>query len=628
MKNLILLLFITISFYTNAQVQLDSTNLPIIIINTKGLEIPDEPKIEAEMKIIDNGDGELNHITDSVYAYDDKIGIEIRGSSSQMFPKKSYGFETRDSAGENNDVALLGLPKENDWVLYAPYSDKTLLRNVLVYKLANQLGVYASRSKFCEVILNGKYIGVYVLLEKIKRNKNRVNIKKLEPEDNADDALTGGYIVQIDRVDNTKAGWYSPYKPRANNSAKVWYVIEYPKTGDLIPEQENYIKTYVTNFEAVMNRADYNNPFTGYYDLININTFIDFYLINEFSKNVDAYRLSTFMYKDRDSKDGKLCLGPVWDFNLAFGNGDYDFAYLSSGWEAYVNNNSDLLSPFWVAKLISDPLFLNNFKARWNELKNTVFNYDSISNYIDTQTILIENARERNFQTWPVIGTYVWPNYYIGISYKDEIDYLKNFIKDRTSWINSMLDSNFGVIKWENPILEKVSNEVKLPLNSFIDSLYNIDSVAFLSEDGKLNLSLVDDSLIIKVVNSGNYNFRGAGYINGKIVSLSPLYNINTERTSVSSGDDYYPKKFNLEQNYPNPFNPITIIRYSLPERSYVSLQIFDLLGREVTTLIQGEKSPGNYEIEFNSFGLSSGVYFYKLTTDNYLSIKKMIVIK
>ena len=153
-----------------------SSNLPIIAINTFGTPIPDEPKIKAEMGVVDNGPGQINHISDSFNGYHGWINIEIRGESAQMFPKKSYGFETQDSLGENNNVALLGLPEENDWILYGPYSDKTLIKNVLSLKLSRDMGRYASRTQYCEVFINESYQGLYVLMEKIKQDSNRVDI--------------------------------------------------------------------------------------------------------------------------------------------------------------------------------------------------------------------------------------------------------------------------------------------------------------------------------------------------------------------------------------------------------------------------------------------------------------------
>src|SRR5690606_24210146 len=160
-----------------------SSNLPIVVINTNGQIIPDDEKITADMGIIYNGPGIRNNITDPFNNYNGKIGIEVRGSTSQWFPKKQYAVETRDISGEDTSVSLLGFPEESDWILFAPYNDKSLMRDVLVYKVSSLLGRYASRSMYCEVVLNSEYVGVYVLLEKVKRDGDRVDIKKLEPGD-------------------------------------------------------------------------------------------------------------------------------------------------------------------------------------------------------------------------------------------------------------------------------------------------------------------------------------------------------------------------------------------------------------------------------------------------------------
>ena len=144
----------------------------------------------------------------------EKLELKFVVHHHNMFPKKQYAVETRDALGNDLDVSLLGFPEESDWILFAPYNDKSLMRDVLVYKIAASMGRYASRSKFCEVVLNDEYIGVYVLLEKVKRDANRVNIKKLEPPDISGDALTGGYIIKIDKTDGeNNDGWYSTYLP-------------------------------------------------------------------------------------------------------------------------------------------------------------------------------------------------------------------------------------------------------------------------------------------------------------------------------------------------------------------------------------------------------------------------------
>jgi len=172
--------------------------LPLVFINTNGREIPDELKILVDIGITWNGEGEDNYTSGEFNHYYGKVGIEIRGSSSQMFPKKSYGFETRNQVGEDIDFPILGLPEEGDWILYAPYSDKSLIRNVLTFSLAKPLGHYASMCRFVELFLNNEYQGIYVLMEKIKREDTRVDIATLNPDEPEGEDLTGGYIVKLE----------------------------------------------------------------------------------------------------------------------------------------------------------------------------------------------------------------------------------------------------------------------------------------------------------------------------------------------------------------------------------------------------------------------------------------------
>lgn len=191
-----------------------ASNLPIIVINTNGQFIPDDPKIIAHMGIIDNGVGQVNSISDPFNNYDGRIAIELRGESSQSFPKKSYSIETQTSTGANFNAALLGIPAENDWVLYAPYTDKTMMRDVLAYQLGRDFGKYAPRTRFAEVVINDDYQGVYVLIERIKRDNNRVDIATLQPSDVSGDEITGGYILRVDKLDgNDYPGWTATPTP-------------------------------------------------------------------------------------------------------------------------------------------------------------------------------------------------------------------------------------------------------------------------------------------------------------------------------------------------------------------------------------------------------------------------------
>ncbi|MEJ2506336.1 MAG: CotH kinase family protein [Ignavibacteriaceae bacterium] len=273
MKACFFYIFVFISFtFIKAQIEsvtFNSSNLPIFVINTHGQRIPDEPKIEVDLGIIYNGEGIRNKITDPFNEFNGKIAIEIRGSSSQMFPKKQYGFETIDSTGEDKDVSLLGFPAESDWILYAPYSDKSLIRNVLAYKLANNIGRYASRSRLCELVLNDEYMGVYVLLEKIKRNKDRVDISKLTEADTTGDNLTGGYILKIDKKDGGyNSGWYSDYRPYSNAWQTIYIQYHYPKPESILDVQKKYIKSFVDSFETTMNSPEFADTLKGYTSFI------------------------------------------------------------------------------------------------------------------------------------------------------------------------------------------------------------------------------------------------------------------------------------------------------------------------------------------------------------------------
>jgi hypothetical protein len=411
------------------------SNLPIVIIDTFGEEIVNDPRITAHMGIINNETG-INQIDDPFNGYDGLISIEIRGSSSQSFPKKQYALETQDSEGENLNVPVLGMPEENDWILHAPYSDKSLLRNYLSYELARDMGRYASRTRFCELVINGDYKGLYIFMEKVKRDNNRVDISQLGPDEITGDDLTGGYIVKIDKWDGeTNDGWYS--ESPLGGFDGVWYQYHYPKPDDIVEEQRDYIMDYITDFETLMSSESYDDPGAGYYEQVNLESFIDVSLMSEISKNVDAYRLSAYMYKDKDSEDGRLTMGPIWDYNLAFGNADYYDGWNPEGWQMDVElGNDGFKIPFWWYRIWDDTTYVTAFNQRWHVLRQSIFSEDNIINLIDSATTLIDDAQARNFQRWPVLDEYVWPNAYVGGSYANEIEYLKNWIHVRLEWMD------------------------------------------------------------------------------------------------------------------------------------------------------------------------------------------------
>jgi len=459
----------------DAIVPFTSSNLPIVVINTNGSTIPDDPKIEAEMGIIDNGN-ERNLITDPFNDFNGKIGIEIRGSSSQMFPKKQYGIELRDDEGSDLSASLLGLPEEEDWVLFAPYNDKSLMRDALAYGLGRQLKGYAPRARFCEVVLNDVYQGVYVLIEKIKRDKNRLDINKLDSDETSGDNLTGGYIVKVDKTTGGSGeGWTSGYKPPLGTSQTIYFQYEYPEAGDIVPEQSAYIQSYVKNFEDALHGKDFRDPIAGYSQYIDVDSFIDYLIIQELSRNVDGYRLSTFLYKKRESDGGKLNMGPIWDFNLGFGNADYCKGGSIEGWALDFNNvcPSDYwLVPFWWKRLFSDENFGARVASRWTSLRSDVFTNQRLHIKIDSMSALLSESQARNFNAWKVLGKYVWPNQYVGTSFSDEVAYLKTWIDQRLAWMDANMPAlitsvqphgeNLAVSTFPNPFRESVEIQYTL----------------------------------------------------------------------------------------------------------------------------------------------------------------------
>jgi hypothetical protein len=430
---------ITFGYQPSKPFPFESSNLPIIRITTFDQFIPDDPKLTAHMEIIDNGPGQRNHMSDPPNGYDGTIGIEKRGSSSQGFPKKSFGFETWDMFGQETEVPLLGMPAESDWILNAHYTDKTLMRNVLTYYESNQMGQYASRTRFCEVVLNGQYWGVYAFMEKIKRDSARVDIAKLSDKDTAGIDLTGGYILKIDKVTGTGGqGWVSPYPPPVNQGGQTIFIqYEYPGYEDLLPVQEQYIQNYVDTFETALYNFQGHPPFE-HHQYMDIYSFVDFFILNEISRNVDGYRLSTFFFKD---KGGRINMGPVWDFDLAWGNAYYCEGINTGGFAYQFGQycpDDPWQLPFWWDKLMTDSLFVQELRCRWESLRMTIFDNDSIFQYINDQVALLNEGQQRNFTQWPILGVWVWPNPSpVPTTYEGEIAYLKLFIMNRLVWLDN-----------------------------------------------------------------------------------------------------------------------------------------------------------------------------------------------
>ena len=425
-------------------VGISSSNLPLVVINTSnGQTIPDASKISATMKIIYNGIGKLNKPTDPGNIYTGNIGIEIRGAYSASLPQKPYGIETRDQSGNNLNVSILGMPQENDWVLLANYNDKTFMRNMLAYELFRKMGHYASRTRLTEVIVNNVYQGVYILGEKIKQDKGRVDIAKLTDKDISGDNLSGGYVFKIDYYDQWNS-WKSNYTPTDHPEKAVNYVYADPDQDQLVLEQKTYLKEAINSVEAVLYSSAFTNKISGYPAWIDINSFIDYFIVSEVSRNVDGFKKSCFFYKDKNSKGGKINAGPVWDFDWAWKNIWDCSAFQAtdgSGWSYKINDCPNIWpnSNGWTVRLLQDPDFANALNKRYFELRNSFLSSTYLNNFIDSIQNLASEAQARHYTKWNILSQSVGapevdpqPGTYVG-----QVTKFRNWIQTRLTWLDA-----------------------------------------------------------------------------------------------------------------------------------------------------------------------------------------------
>ena len=398
------------------------TNIPVVTIHTKDNQIPfdKETDIDGYVSIISQ---------DGKHILSDTITIRERGNASRQFPKKPYRikFEHKQS--------VLGSPaKAKKWTLINNYGDKTLLRNPLAYEISKRLNM--PFTPFCtpvNVLLNGEYKGCYQLSDQIEVDKNRVNIKEMEPTDNSGEALTGGYFIEVDGYADTEISYF--YSQRGTP-----VTIKSPDEEEITPEQKNYIASHFSLME--------NNP-AKYLDY---NTFIRHFIVGELSGNTDTY-WSTYMYKHRGNDT--LFVGPVWDFDIAFDN-DYrtypinnknDYVYRSGG--SVVGYMRTLTDKVINSSQGADQLLITWIQARW-----TGIDAGSLCAYIDQQAQNLQQSQRLNFLRWPILNSNVHMNPTSRGSYQAEVDYLKKYIENRIVWFDRKL-------KYVHTEVENIDNTQK-----------------------------------------------------------------------------------------------------------------------------------------------------------------------
>jgi len=419
-----------------------TSNLPLVVLDNFGAGwMPQNSFQSTFMGIFEpvNGRSSLT----AAPALATRAGMKIRGSSTAGRPKPSLTVEAWGQVDDDTNISPLGMPAESDWILWGPYNfDRALMRNPLIYELSNQVGRYAVRSRFVEVFLNtgggplsdADYWGVYAFMEKISRDEDRVDVEKLFPEHDRDPGVTGGYMLKIDRLDPGDSGFSAA-------GQRLCYV--YPKEVDIErPErdpQEQYIRRFFSDFGNAVNGPNYRDPELGYARFIDVDSWIDHHLLNVLPVNVDAFRLSGYMFKRRGVK---LEMGPIWDFDRSMestdGRDDNPRVWRGGG------DGTDFFYYPWWNRMFTDTNFFQAYIDRWQELRKVQFDIGNIHSIVDSMADELREAQVRDLQRWnqtPRFG-----------GYQGEVDHLKQWLADRVDFIDSqfvsppLFDSSGGQI--------------------------------------------------------------------------------------------------------------------------------------------------------------------------------------
>ena len=390
MKNFILLIpFLLLTF------NVAGGELPVIKINIeKKVSVISKHKYsEGKIKVISHGEELLMS----------NIKIKGRGYSTWQFPKKPYQikFEKKES--------VLGMPKDKKWILLANYSDKTMLRNEVAFDLSRMSNLdWTPQSRFIELFINDTYLGVYQITQKVEESSNRVKI--------GDD----GYLLEVDqkkRLDGNDVYF---------NTEKHLFSIKEPKL-KFLDSKFNLIKEYITKVDSIIMDENFRDPIEGYAKYIDLDSFIDWYIINELTKNQDAKFYSSVYMNYMPGK--KLKMGPIWDFDISLGN-------------INLNNNKSpegfwIKRAVWYRQLFSDPNFVKKVKLRFNYFYAA---RPTIYEKLDTNVLYLAKAQESNFEKWPILGQYVWPNNVAFPTYEEEVYYLKDWLEKRFEWLKTEID--------------------------------------------------------------------------------------------------------------------------------------------------------------------------------------------
>jgi hypothetical protein len=449
--------------FLDASAQGFTSALPILIASTSGQAIrenirPGELRVPGSLIVINTVRGRS-----SISGEPEFIGLaefEYYGQTASGFPKKPFMIEVQDEFRNDRNVPLLGLPAESDWRLRTLYNDKTFLNEYLSFDIFDDMGRYTPRRRFVEVFVDTSggrirypqdYVGIMILMEKIEQGANRVPIAKLKPSDNAEPAITGGYIFKKEK---DSVGDLNFATGRQNLK------LHEPKPREVTTNQIAWLRSYIMEFERTLYAENWLTA-TGvnhYSHYIDVDSFVDQHWITEFTKNIDGYRLGNFMQKDRG---GKIKMDLLWDWELSLGNADYLDGGHTNGWFWIQLSDTDHI---WLHRLIfgqsgsasnwrslgaGDPDFIQRIIDRWGFLRTNALSPERILTRIDELAGQLGDAVGRDFAKYPRLGVYLWPNpggpptwdvdFMRPTNHAGILAELKKFVSGRHAWIDSQL---------------------------------------------------------------------------------------------------------------------------------------------------------------------------------------------
>ncbi|MFI6233362.1 CotH kinase family protein [Micromonospora sp. NPDC050784] len=411
-------------------------DLPVVLIDSYGAGRPDREYFDATTMIFEPTDGGTTSLA-AAPTLSTRAGFRLRGNSSATFEKTPFRVEFRDNEDDDADHPVLGMPADSDWVLRGPFPDKALIREALVYDLGREMGLPAPRYAFAEFYLNtdaapvgaSDYMGVYMFMETIKNSKDRLDLKQLDSEDVTLPKIQGGYIWKFEWMAAEE-----PTLPCTGPAATCWNYLEVVDPSPLQPQQRDWLRGHLQEFNDVLHSSTFADPTTGYRKYIDVDSFIDLMIVNELSREMDAYVRSSHFYKDRDSK---IFAGPLWDFDLSFGVGGFFANDQVSGWQHQQTRQPSAND--WFAQLLRDPAFVNQARSRWQTLRRGLLSDAALETRINALATPLTNAAQRNFQRWPnltapTVSFFRTPT---SPTWQGQVQVMRDWMLRRAAWLDS-----------------------------------------------------------------------------------------------------------------------------------------------------------------------------------------------